>query len=101
MDRLQKFLRNEELDPDNVRIIDVNDNSTDTAVAVHNGSFSWGKDDPIILKNINLEVKEGQLIAVVGQVGTGKSSLVAAMLGLMERRSGDIALKVSFIYPVD
>ena len=96
MVRLTKFLRNEELDPDNVRIIPSNDHSVKSAVTITHGDFSWGKEDALCLKDINIDVREGQLVAVVGQVGTGKSSLVAAMLGLMERRAGDVTLKVLF-----
>ena len=45
--------------------------------------------------SVNLEVKEGSLIAVVGQVGSGKSSLLSAMLGDMVKLSGDVTLKVN------
>ena len=33
------------------------------------------------LQNINLDVKKGSLVAVVGMVGSGKSSLLSALLG--------------------
>lgn len=36
---------------------------------------------PLTLENINLKVKRGQLVAVIGAVGAGKSSLVSAVLG--------------------
>ena len=35
-------------------------------------------------------------MAVVGSVGTGKSSLIAAILGEMEKLSGTVAVKVQF-----
>jgi ABC-type transport system involved in cytochrome bd biosynthesis fused ATPase/permease subunit len=41
------------------------------------------------LHDISLEVKRGQLIGIVGRVGTGKSSLLAAILGEMERALGE------------
>jgi energy-coupling factor transporter ATP-binding protein EcfA2 len=41
------------------------------------GEGSWW------LSDINLEVKEGELVCVVGRVGSGKSSLVNALLGEM------------------
>nr|KAG5699779.1 hypothetical protein BaRGS_013499 [Batillaria attramentaria] len=43
---------------------------------------------------INLTVGEGRLVAVVGPVGCGKSSLISAMLGEMERTSGTVNTKV-------
>lgn len=42
----------------------------------------------LCLKRINLEVKPGELIAVVGSVGCGKSSLLNAILGEVKELSG-------------
>ena len=39
-------------------------------------------------------MKPGQLVAVVGQVGAGKSSLIQALLGEMEKYGGHVTLKV-------
>ncbi len=44
--------------------------------------------------SINLEVAEGELVAVVGQVGSGKSSLIAAMLGELNKIQGNVNIKV-------
>ena len=48
------------------------------------------------LLRINLKVKQGQLVAVVGQVGAGKSSLLSAILGEMEKLQGKVTVRVSF-----
>ena len=48
--------------------------------------------------SVNLEVAPGQLIAVVGQVGEGKSSLIQAMLGEMEKLAGNVTLKVKSLW---
>ncbi len=53
-------------------------------------SFAWAADEPPCLKNFNLTVRAGQLVAVVGQVGSGKSSLVSALLGEMVRVGGRV-----------
>ena len=47
---------------------------------IRNGDFSWDSGE-LTLKNIDLNVKVGQLVAVVGSVGCGKSSLLSALLG--------------------
>ena len=44
-----------------------------------------------------MKVKTGSLVVVVGHVGSGKSSLLSAMLGEMERRSGFVSIKVTTI----
>ncbi|GMJ01076.1 ATP-binding cassette C14, multidrug resistance-associated protein 10 [Hibiscus trionum] len=63
------------------------------AVEVKNAVFSW--DDETgeeVLKNINLEVKKGDLTAIVGTVGSGKSSLLGSILGEMHKISGKVKL---------
>lgn len=63
---------------------------------MENGTFSWGgtQDDVVILRNINLRIQQGQLVAVVGTVGSGKSSLLSAFLGEMDKLSGRVNTKV-------
>ena len=52
-------------------------------MTLKNASFKWdGAEtaEPTLL-NITLKAKQGQKIAVIGDVGSGKSSLIAAILG--------------------
>ena len=42
-----------------------------------------------------MTVKDGSLLAVVGQVGAGKSSLISAFLGEMEKLEGQVNIRVS------
>lgn len=44
------------------------------------------------LRNVNLEINKGELVCVVGKVGSGKSSLVSAILGEMQRAEGKVAV---------
>ena len=58
------------------------DKSTSAAVKITNGSFKWNSnDEESNLKDINLNVEKNSLVAVVGAVGSGKSSLMSAILG--------------------
>ena len=43
-----------------------------------------------ILKNINLEVKKGEVLAVIGASGSGKSTLLRLMIGLLRPTKGEI-----------
>lgn len=65
-------------------------------MVVENGTFSWGgyDEESIVLRNINMRVKEGSLVAVVGTVGSGKSSLLSAILGEMDKLTGRVNTKV-------
>lgn len=46
--------------------------------------------EPFKLQDLNLAVKRNELIAVIGTVGSGKSSLLAALAGDMRKTSGDV-----------
>lgn len=61
------------------------------AVEVKNGAFSWDDEGgEKVVKNLNLEIRKGELAAIVGTVGSGKSSLLSAILGEMHKMSGQV-----------
>ncbi|XP_064596836.1 multidrug resistance-associated protein 1-like [Liolophura sinensis] len=92
--RITKFLCHEDLDLDAVQKSSLEDD----AVVIENGTFSWDHTMGACLKGINVHIEEGGLVAVVGQVGAGKSSLLSAMLGEMNKVSGRINVKGKFAY---
>ncbi|XP_038067008.1 ATP-binding cassette sub-family C member 9-like [Patiria miniata] len=64
------------------------------AIKISNGSFLWDPDSgTTILSDINVEIPEGKLTIVTGQVGSGKSSLLSAILGEMTTVSGTVQVK--------
>ncbi|KAG4995850.1 hypothetical protein AAZX31_10G019000 [Glycine max] len=70
-----------------------------TAVEVKDGTFSWDDDGQLKdLKNINLKINKGELTAIVGTVGSGKSSLLASILGEMHKISGKVQVCGSTAY---
>ena len=74
--RLDGYMTSRELDSDVVQRQQGCNGSI--AVEVKDGNFSWEDDgDQIVLKDINLQVRKGELAAIVGMVGSGKSSLLA------------------------
>ncbi|CAF1308417.1 unnamed protein product, partial [Adineta steineri] len=99
--RIQKFLNNEELDENAVNKISTDSKLLDgNSIKIENGSFRWSNvvDDPLILKNINLEIQQGSLIALVGMVGSGKSSILAALLGEMNKVHGNVSISGKIAY---
>ncbi|KAI1636918.1 P-loop containing nucleoside triphosphate hydrolase protein [Biscogniauxia mediterranea] len=51
--------------------------------------------EPFKLQDLNLEIGRNELIAVIGPVGCGKSSLLAALAGDMRKTSGEVVLGAS------
>lgn len=58
-----------------------------TAVKITNLSFTYSKRTPyekLALKNINLEVPEGEIVGIIGETGSGKSTLTQHLNGLIK-----------------
>ena len=95
--RLNRFLNLEELDKNSI-----NWSRTDVfgqpTISLRNATYSWQKSGQPILKNLNLKVTHGSLLSVIGQVGSGKTSFLMAMLGEMEKLNGDARLQGSVAF---
>nr|KAG5699775.1 hypothetical protein BaRGS_013495 [Batillaria attramentaria] len=91
--RIGKFLSGEDLDPTTVD----RDDSAEHVISIRNATFSWDRKSKPSLTDINLTVGEGRLVAVVGPVGCGKSSLISAMLGEMEKVKGTVTSRLETI----
>ncbi|XP_077843260.1 multidrug resistance-associated protein 1 isoform X9 [Macaca mulatta] len=91
--RLRIFLSHEELEPDSIERRPVKDGGDTNSVTVRNATFTWARSDPPTLNGITFSIPEGALVAVVGQVGCGKSSLLSALLAEMDKVEGHVAIK--------
>jgi ATP-binding cassette subfamily C (CFTR/MRP) protein 1 len=80
--RLGAFLRLPELDPNAVDRTGP-PGATPGLVSIEEGTFSWG--DTLALSNLNVQFPQGKLTMVIGQVGSGKSSLLHSILGDLEK----------------
>ena len=52
--------------------------------------FEDQKTTKVVLNNVNLQVKQGEFVAIVGPSGCGKSSLLNLIAGFMQPTSGQI-----------
>ncbi|CAG2164179.1 unnamed protein product, partial [Oppiella nova] len=66
--------------------------SDDICCRITNGTFAWSMDgeEVPVLKNINVSIPKDKLTIIVGSVGSGKSSLLAALMGEMIKLKGDV-----------
>ncbi|XP_055990712.1 multidrug resistance-associated protein 1 [Sorex fumeus] len=96
--RLRVFLSHEELEPDSIERRSIKDGGVTNSITVKNATFTWARSDPPTLHSISFSVPEGTLVAVVGQVGCGKSSLLSALLAEMDKVEGHVAVKGSVAY---
>ena len=63
---------------------------------IKNLSYSFG--DNHILKDINIYVKENEIVAIVGSSGVGKSTLFNLIAGVLKKQSGEIIIDGSDDY---
>ncbi|CAI2357743.1 unnamed protein product [Caenorhabditis sp. 36 PRJEB53466] len=96
--RLKEFLMSEELNED---AIDRKGRDNNDIIAVNDATLSWesGESKPVAcLHNISFSVNRGQLVTIVGRVGAGKTSMLQALMGEMEKISGSISMHGRLCY---
>jgi subfamily B ATP-binding cassette protein MsbA len=79
------FAQEEEIDDGSLSQLNFSDK-----IEINNLSFSYGEGN--VLKNLSLEIKKGQKIALVGLSGSGKSTLINILLGLYKTPPGTIKI---------
>ncbi|KAJ2120809.1 hypothetical protein IW147_004749 [Coemansia sp. RSA 720] len=70
----------------------------DVLVSVENGTFKWLSADEPTLHGVGIQCKRDELVAVIGRVGAGKSSLMSAILGDMIKSDGSVRIRGSIAY---
>ena len=58
-------------------------------VSFKNVSFKYDEDS-IVLKDFNLTINDGEMVAILGHNGSGKSTVAKIIMGLLEINSGEI-----------
>ncbi|CAJ2666220.1 unnamed protein product [Trifolium pratense] len=96
--RIVNFLEAPELQRENIRKKCFNHNLKDL-ISIKCADFSWeGNAEKPTLRNINLDVRHGQKVAICGEVGSGKSTLIGTILGEVSKTNGTIDVHGKFAY---
>ena len=59
-------------------------------IRLENIKFKYSKNGPIILNNLNLKIKKGTIVGIIGKSGCGKSTLIDIIMGLLTPTNGNI-----------
>lgn len=88
MERLNQILTLEK-EPFYEVKVDPFEKRASASIRLENVSFSYDGSKEV-LRNINLEIKEGEKVAIVGETGSGKSTLAQILIGLYPISSGKV-----------
>lgn len=64
----------------------------DKAITLEGVDFSYRESQPLVLEELSLQVPDGKITAVLGPNGTGKTTLLLIMLGLLQPGQGRVRL---------
>lgn len=64
-------------------------------------NFRYAPDAPLVLKDVNMSIREGEFVAIVGTSGAGKSTLMRMLLGFEKAESGAVFFDSQDISAVD
>ncbi|KAL8232301.1 hypothetical protein R6Q57_002079 [Mikania cordata] len=99
--RLSKFLSCVEHVSTSCPRKEINFTVEDMDIVMKDACCTWTIDDEVkelILDHVNLTIPKGSLVAVIGEVGSGKSSLLNSILGEMKLIRGSISSRGSIAY---
>lgn len=84
--RINTFLNEEEVKDDEKKNLALSGEK----IEFKNLSFNYPDDEALVIKNLNLEIKKGEFVGVIGRTGSGKSSLFDSMLKFYDVKPGMI-----------
>ena len=92
--RIQRYLETDDVPP----LDEHHAAASAVPIDVRAASLAWAPDAPPVVEDVTLAVGPGQLVCLCGQVGSGKSTLVAGLLRDLQPVKGSIAVAGSVAY---
>lgn len=89
----------EEPDMEDCRVLTKEEVAEKSDITLKHVAFSYDKEKPLI-KDLNLKVKKGQRVAIVGPTGCGKSTLINLLMRFYDIDDGSIAINGTSIYKI-
>lgn len=74
------------------------------SITLHQVDFRYGDNEPLVVNQCNLRIQAGEVVALVGASGCGKTTLLKLMLGIHQPSQGDIFIgdmPLAHINPAD
>jgi ABC-type bacteriocin/lantibiotic exporter with double-glycine peptidase domain len=86
---ISKFFK-ELLDRDNVNYSSINKINKNDDITIRIADLTYVRDDKTILDKVKLEITQNENIALIGSIGSGKSTIAKILIGLISPNSGHV-----------
>ena len=73
----------------------------DKTIAITNASMFYARSNKPALSKINLEIRNGEKVTIVGRSGSGKTSLIKMMLGMCKPKEGSVKIGGCDVHKID
>lgn len=87
---LQRIDRIHRQSPEYVQPLEMPNEHLDVTIELQNVRYRYENQPADAVKNINLSIRPGEKVAVLGKSGAGKSTLIQLLLGTLEPTEGDV-----------
>ncbi len=91
LDILNKLMKNP-TERDSERVYVQLPQGSQSEIDCRNLSFTYKKGLPAVIEHMDLRLNHGERVAILGKMGSGKSSLLRLLVGLYEPTEGDISV---------